>query len=367
MHLPSFATPQTVELNISHPTKKHDWGRYALLGLGTIILWYGCSMSYAFGKTTSEEHAVILGSLAIVCAFLPERIDALYHIGRRNIANWLFGFFILLIAVEYFSHIGYTMGHRMAALKEHDFHNETKLPKKQELASSAEAGLEAWIKRQGELKQERDSVVSADQSLLAVTSASLKGDLDAAQKAIELEAKRGGCKTKCQKLMVDKANIEKRIGSAERLERMAADLKELDRKIAESQSVKLAAVDDVLKTGVDVNKNALQTEFVSQLATRDLKPSIEAKTWTNIVIGALVSLITTFLAPLCFFLANAGNRTAAVVGSSGMIHQQEPAAAVEGASLQQPQPYASTTINVAGDDLARQISELCRTRMSKAA
>ncbi len=46
-----------------------------------------------------------------------------------------------------------------------------------------------------------------------------------------------------------------------------------------------------------------QTKFVSQLATGDLEPSKEAFTWSQIAIGVLIAFVTTFLAPVCFFIA----------------------------------------------------------------
>lgn len=360
MHFPAMTGGNPIAISVNKP--EDAYSRAALFGIGCIALWYGSNMSYSFGKATSEDHAWILASLALVCAFMPVRIERLRAAGREDVAKYLTFLLCAFIAVEYFTHLGYTVGHRVEKTKQSEFHNGTKLTEAKKAAQRKEDELKRNIAAAEDLRKQKEAAITAAPEVSTVTSISLQSERDTLQHAVELETANGGCKSKCQQKMTKVADMDKRIGRIKAYETAAANLAALDATIAEAQKAADAGADKVISTGVDVSPVAAQVDFVSQLATRSLDPSAEARTWTQIVISAFVSLVTTFLAPTCFFLASA-NSAPSSIPLGRREEEAKPHLKVGSLpALQSPGPVHNTTITVqdSGGSIAEEIAQLCR-------
>jgi hypothetical protein len=287
-----------------------------LVTSGMIALVSGAFMAFAFGREMSYLHAVTLALLSVVAAFMPTMIDHLRKSGRTPTAAVLGLLCTIFIGAEYFSHLGYTIGHRVRDTEETGVQN-IKYSDTREQVADHRKNLAMW---QAQLaKLQTDNAWAA-----TVRADGLRAELIPMGKAIELETARGGCKSKCQGLMVQKAEIEKRIGIAEQSSDLAKRIEATQRLVDNSR-------EKAASTEHRSSRIVSQTKFVGQLWTASLEPNAEAMNWTQIGIGALIALVTTFLAPVCFFMAF-GDQPAGPAQPAIRVPPSQP--------FRQPQPIA---------------------------
>jgi hypothetical protein len=258
------------------------------LYVGAAALVVGCLMTAEFGRSMSWLHAASLCLLSVAAAFMWPMVDHLWRSNSRAIAGLLAILGVLFVGVEYFSHLGYTIGHRVRDTEETGVVNVNYKQAQEQVASEKE-NLKLWRDQLAKLQEQHAwaATVSAD---------GLRAKLASHDKAIQLETARGGCKGKCLKLMEAKADTENKIALAEQ----ASDLK---KRIDATQRILDGKTTTAAKTEFKSSKIVNQTRFVSQLATLELEPDQAAFTWSQIFIGAMIALVTTFLAPVCFFIA----------------------------------------------------------------
>jgi hypothetical protein len=272
MHIPT--TMQTV--------------RRVNLWLGTAALATGCLMAAAFGYSMSALHAATLALLSVAVAFLPAAVSHLWHNRRRPTAAVLGTVCAVFMAVEYFSHLGYTVGHRVRDTEETGVVNVRHDDTRKTLQSERDM-LQLLHKQLADLTAQHAWAAT-------VTPDGLKAQVTATDEAIRQEERRGGCGPKCLALKKDKAGLEERIATAER----ASDL---GKRIEATQRAIDAKTQTAATSEFRSSKIVSQTKFVSQLATLELEPGAAALTWSQIAIGALIALVTTFLAPVCYYVA----------------------------------------------------------------
>jgi len=259
-----------------------------LIILGFVGLVSGAWMAFSFGASMSFAHAVTLALLSCVVAVMPTIIDHLRRLGRKPAAGALAVIAVLFTGVEYFSHLGYTIGHRVADTEQTGVQN-TRYEDTREAVTDHKAKLAMW--------QDRLKTLTAQHAWAPTTKAEgLRAQLDSAQKAIDLETSRGGCKTKCLALMKDKAGLEERISIAEEADTLTKQINATQALIDKSRE---KAATTEFRSSPIVN----QTKFVAQLWTTSLEPGSAPMNWTQIAIGAMIALVTTFLAPVCWFMA----------------------------------------------------------------
>lgn len=258
------------------------------LYLGAAALAVGCLMTMEFGRSMSWLHAASLCLLTVAAALLPAYVHHLWSDNAKPTAAMLGAVAVLFVGTEYFSHLGYTIGHRVRDTEETTVQNVAH-DNAQAVLADERANIGMWRKQLADLTAQNAwaTTVSPD---------GLKAQLGAAQKDIDLETQRGGCKQKCQKLMVAKADLENRIA-------VASQAIDLGKKIEATQRIIDSKTTTAATTEHKSSKVVSQTKFVSQLATMELEPGKAALTWAQIAIGALIALVTTFLAPVCFFVA----------------------------------------------------------------
>jgi hypothetical protein len=258
------------------------------LWLGIAGLLVGCAMTFEFGRAMSYWHAISLCILSVAVALMWPFVD---HLWRQNsrIAAVIIGVFASAFTLaEFGSHLGYTVGHRVRDSQETGVQNVTYQQAQDSLSSETE-NLKLWRDQLAKLQEQHAwaPTVSAD---------GLRAKLASHDKAIQLETARGGCKGKCLTLMKAKADTEEKIAIAEQ----ASDLK---KRIEATQRILDRKGDTARATEFKSSKLVNQTAFAAQLWTANINPDGESKEWTNIGIGFLISLVTTFLPAIMLFIA----------------------------------------------------------------
>jgi hypothetical protein len=99
-----------------------------------------------------------------------------------------------------------------------------------------------------------------------------------------------------------------------------------------------------------------QVNFVSQIWTGELSPDEMSMTWTQIAIGALLALVTTFLAPIMLHIALGPEKPTKAMTQTRRdiedVYETFRDKAADATST------VNTTIITAKDDLARELAEL---------
>jgi hypothetical protein len=268
------------------------FGRF-FFALGIISLAVAAAMTFKFGWSMSVLHALGLGVLSIVASFLPEAAYRMGEEGNKGLAVCLALLCAPLLAVEYFSHVGYTVGQRVANVQQAGVNNV----KFDDTRASLEADRESvtlWKKQLADLTAQAPWAPS-------VKADAMRGELETMAKAIELETNRGGCKSKCLKLMEKKADIEKRIGTVEQAADLTARI-EATQRIIDGKTVK--AAEATFESSPVVN----QTAFVAKMVAWDLKPGDGIQEGSQIGIAAMLALANVLLTPICFLIAGRSRR-----------------------------------------------------------
>lgn len=333
---------------MAHGTMEWQSVRRYMTHLGMAALVVGVAMAFEYGRSMSYLHAVGLGLVSLVASLIFIAADKFRQDGAKIASGLAIAFGVLLMGVEYFTHLGYTVGHRVRDTQQTNAGNTVYSTVYDNLESDRTnlRGLQAALK----------SLQDVAPWAATVKADSMRGQVAVWDTEIALETARGGCKSKCALLMKQKADLEERIGSAEK----AADYQT---SIAKLQAV----IDKKTKTATEQKFTSStvvnQTNFVTQLVTRDIKPGEDATIWVQIGIGALISLVTTFLAPFCFFVAfrdGVKSNTRQVIESVTRALEPTP---VGGA----PSTTSTSNFVIANDDMAQNIQRIIRSAMQKQA
>lgn len=237
------------------------FGRFWLY-IGLAALGAAAAMSFAFGLDVSLKHAVFLAVLTVVAAFGPMAAELLASRGRKGVALAVGLLCVPLLAIEFYSHAGYTAGLRGSNLDVAMVHN-TKWQGAQDGVTESKTDLARWAKRLADLE-------AANVWAPTVTAEALRAQLASANLAIDLEAKRGGCKDRCLARTKERDEIASRIAIAE-------EHSELTRKIEATRRVIDKARADAAGTEHKVSAVAKQNDalktWVAMVVNGDTKAS----------------------------------------------------------------------------------------------
>lgn len=260
--------------------------------IGLAVLFFAAWMSFDFGYSVSFKHGAFLALLSVVTAFGPEVAYKMWKEGRKPTGLILAAICVPLFAIEFYSHAGYTAGLRGHNISEAKVQN-VKYDGAQEAAKEDKANLEMW-------KDHLNKLMAENAWAATVKADGLRAQLDAAQKAIDLEAARGGCKTKCQVEMKKKADIETRIAIAER----ATDL---TNKIEATQRIldKKRAVADTTehKSSPVVHQNEFLANVVALVGQGSLQPTAFISTSAQQSVNIAMAMVGTGLPGLAIFIS----------------------------------------------------------------
>ena len=235
---------------------------WLVLGLASLLA--AAAMSWDFGWQVSTKHAAFLAILTVVAAFGPMAAEMLWGKGRKGPAIACALICVPLLGIEFYSHAGYTAGLRGHNIETASVQN-TRFDAANDAVTDDKANVALWRKQLAALLEQNAwaGTVKAD---------GLRASLNAAQKAIDLESARGGCKTKCLAEMEKKADLERRITVVEQATdlttRIEATQRILDgkREVAAKTEHKSSAVahqNDSLKKWVALvaNGNTVATDL----------------------------------------------------------------------------------------------------------
>lgn len=257
--------------------------------MGRLFTLIAAAMTFSFGYALGGDSVVAswligtgLAAVTVLVAILLNFVDVAWRTGARPIALGLGAFWLVCVGAEYFSHVGFTVGHRTSDVQ-HAVLQDTKYGD----TRATVADLERELKRlEGKYDWQKSYDPPESYNARIATLAS----------KAELEATRKGCKDKCLALKAEHASL------------VAEQAISMDR-IAVKEEIKavkdkLAAARKMAATTAKGDSHVFsQTAMVAQLTTGSLKPTEAALHWSGIGIGAFISLVFTFASAACNFIA----------------------------------------------------------------
>jgi hypothetical protein len=261
--------------------------RKVALWLGLTALIVAAVMSFLYGLSMSFSHAICLGLLTLAGSIIFPYAGHLQSAGSRKSALF-FTVGALFLAVEFFSHVGYSVGQRVMNAEETGVQNAN-----YKIAQDSVGDEKQLIASM----RDRLAKMQDENAWAATVSAEgLRAQIAPMELAISQETARGGCGPKCLKLTQDKAALQDKIAVVEKVDDLTAQIAATQR-VLDKKSEKATTTE--FKTSAVV----AQTNFVAQIATLSLDPDRAAMTWVQIFIGLMIATVTTFLAPTLIAMA----------------------------------------------------------------
>ena len=229
---------------------------------GLITLACSMGMAYDYGSQVSFKHGLIMGALSFATAFIVEEAYKHWKLGLKGVAVGMAVVSIPMFWQETKSHIAYTAGFRGINIETAEIQK-----------TRYDGALSNVNERQALLaKHSKDLAALEDANAWAITTTAtaLRAQLATAQKAIDLETARGGCKAKCLARMEEKADLEGKIAKAEQradLTKQIADLK------AELSTVREKADKVEHKPSIVQHQNSTLVKLASMMSSGNLESS----------------------------------------------------------------------------------------------
>jgi hypothetical protein len=280
---------------------------FLFLGAGALVVDAG--MSYAFGSSMSKWHAIGFALCAFFLAFLPDAAYREHEHGRKGTAAVLGLLCIPLGIVAYYTHVGYTVGQRVMDADTAQVQNA----KYDDTRESVDEGKRSLKLAEARLKD----LEAANAWAPAVTATALRAQLETHQKAIDLEAARGGCKAKCNAEMAKKAALESRIAILEERTALTEKIEATKRWL---DTARTQAKGAEKKTSQAVNQNKFVSQLVLAYAGADteaaLNPDATTQNFVQIFISAMVALVGIIMAPVGMFVAGRNRKGFAEIAAT---------------------------------------------------
>lgn len=274
---------------------------FLILGAGALIVDAG--MSYAFGSSMSKWHAIGFALCAFFLAFLPDAAYREYEHRRRGTAAILGALCLPLGIVAYYTHVGYTVGQRVMDADTAQVQNA----KYDDTRESVEEGKRSLKLAEARLKE----LEAANAWAPTVTATALRAQIETHQKAVDLEAARGGCKAKCKIEMDKLATLNARIAILEERTTLTDKIDATKRWL---DTARTQAKGAEKKTSQAVNQNKFVSQLVLAYAGADteaaLNPDATTQNFVQIFISAMVALVGIIMAPVGMFVAGRNRRDA---------------------------------------------------------
>jgi predicted DNA-binding protein len=266
------------------------------LTLGIAALAVDAAISYQYGVSQTTLHGLGFALVAIFFALLP---DAAYsEIEHRRIGSGIaMGCLCVPLGlVAFYSHLGYGAGVRVGDIQQTGVHN-AKFEDTRESLKSDRANIDMWRKQLEELTTQNAwaATVKAD---------SLRVQLETANKAIENETARRGCKAKCEAKMRERDAIAEKIGKVEQVESLTSRI-EATQRIIDGKTKEASAA--TFKSSNVVNQTNVAAQVWKAMSGAKPEDAIAPDTVTtvfaNLFIATGGSLAFMIMAPVGFFLA----------------------------------------------------------------
>ena len=273
---------------------------YIGVAAAAVAVW----MTFSYGRSMSFAHGVSMALLTMVAAFIWTAADHFRKSGMRVASGVLMALGVMFTAVEYFSHIGYTVGNRLTVTEETGVQNAS--------YANTQDSVKDDVDMRKVLQARYDELKAANPWVASATTEGLRSEIEALEGDYVFKRSKSCANVtipESRKFCDKRAELKKRVAATEEFNGVAKQLEALSKSLTGKREVASKAE---FKSSPIVN----QTKFAAQLVTMDIAPSAEALNWTQIVIGAMIAFVTTFLAPTCFFIVF-GN-------SKGESHERQP-------------------------------------------
>lgn len=272
------------------------------LGIGTVGLCSSLVMTWKFGHSISVVHGFGLAAVTLAAAFVFPARKFISDQGFKGPARWLTAAGIFCIGLEFVGDLGYTFGMRDKQVVEATAQTVA-YKAVHKVADDESANLALWRKQLADLEAQNAWATT-------VTADGLRAQLASADKAIELETKRGGCKAKCLALMQDKAKTEEKIAVAEKVT-------DLTKRIEATQRILDGKTTTAVNTSVGHSTTKAQSNAFARVGlllsgnnpTESLNPDEVSLTLADMFIGLLMAIGATALPTLCFYIAFFGHES----------------------------------------------------------
>lgn len=267
------------------------FGRFWLvLGLGALAA--AAAMSFDFGWGVSAKHAIFLAVLTVVAAFGPMAAEMLFSKGRRGPAIATALICIPLLGIEFYSHAGYTAGLRGNNIETASVQN-ARYDGAQNAVTEDETNIKLW-------REQLATLMAQNAWAATVKADGLRSQVEVAQKEIDLEAARGGCKSKCALRMKEKADLEQRIATIEQASDLSARIEATQRTIDKKR---VAAASTAHVSSAVVHQNESLAKWVALVANGDVKASDLQKAASQESANLAMAIAGTGLPAFALFLA----------------------------------------------------------------
>jgi hypothetical protein len=285
--------------------------------VGIIVLVVAAAMSFNFGSSISMLHGLFLAGLTFVAAFGPDAAHQAWLDQKKGSAIAIAIICAPLLAIEFYSHAGYTAGLRGHNLAEARVQN-MRFDGAKNQVTSEETNLRLLRERLAAKTDERKALLDANPWAPTVKPDGLKAELAVLKDKIEYEIKGGregrgaGCKKVCESLKDQAANVEKRIGSAEKFSELAVEIDTLNGDIKRLQGAVDIKVATFSKTEHKSSAVAHQNEFLANAvalisnfagSNDSLKPTEKIAVSSEQSVNLAMALAGTGLPAFALFVA----------------------------------------------------------------
>jgi hypothetical protein len=286
------------------------------LSLAIVALVVDACISYQYGITLTTLHGLGFALVAVFFSLLPDAAYSEFESKRFASGLALGCLCVPLGVVAFYSHLGYGAGVRLGDMQQTGVQN-SKFEDVRKSLDSDRVNIDAWRKQLEDLKV-------ANAWTATTTADALRAQLAAAQKAIDNEAARKGCKRECEKRMKEKAVLEGKIAIAEEShnlnKRIEATQRIIDTKTAE-------AAKSEYKSSSVVNQNNVAAQlwlaFTGAAPKDAIKPDETTASFTSIIIAGGGSLAFMIMAPVGFFVAGRNRVPGGVPASFRTVSRHE--------------------------------------------
>lgn len=235
-----------------------------------------------------------LAAVTVLVSILLNFVEIASRAGLKTVARAVFGFWLICVAAEYFTHTAFNVSHRA--------HNvdtaAIQTTKYDDVRAQAgeEASKRAFLeKRLAEIEEGKGAgsgwVSTKPVAAWEAEIGNMEGDRIFKRSKQCSNVTIAESRAFCDKLKDMKANL----AAAKDMEKVQDQLAMTEKALKETRTASAGT-----QKGESVAFE--QTKMVASLATFDLAPSAAAIAWANMGIGAFLSLIFSFAATVCNFL-----------------------------------------------------------------
>jgi hypothetical protein len=271
--------------------------------LGRLFTGIAALMTFSFGYSLGGDSTIAcwligtgLAAVTVLVSILLNFVDLAWT-DNRPVALGILAFWGVCVAVEYFSHVGFTVGHRTSDVQKASLQDASYTGN-----ANIVRDLEAKVKRLEAKHDWQKSMETPEAYEAKITG--MQGDLIWKRSKGCTNATLDDSRAFCTRLAGLKAEMA-----------IASDRAIVAIELKDAQKELIAARKTSNTTSKGDSHVYSQTAMVAQIATGNLAPTATAMQWAGIGIGAFISLVFSFAGTVCNFLAfkdwggSPGNRT----------------------------------------------------------